>query len=34
VPRGASWEFTFTKAGTFGFHNHTGASSVGTVIVR
>ncbi len=34
VPRGSSWEFTFTKAGTFGYHNHTGASSVGTVTVR
>lgn len=32
--RGSSYEFTFTKAGTFGYHNHTGASSVGTVIVR
>lgn len=34
TPRGSSWEFTFTRAGTFGYHNHTGASSVGTVIVR
>ena len=34
TPRGSSWEFTFTKSGTFGYHNHTGASSVGTVIVR
>lgn len=34
TPRGSSFEFTFTKAGTFGYHNHTGASSVGTVIVR
>lgn len=32
--RGSSYEFTFTKAGTFGYHNHAGASSVGAVIVR
>lgn len=31
---GASWEYTFEKPGTFGFHNHVGASNTGTVIVN
>lgn len=34
VGRGEYWDYTFTKSGTFGYHNHVGASSVGTVIVR
>lgn len=34
VARGEYWDYTFTRAGTFNFHNHTGASSVGTVVVR
>lgn len=31
---GSFWEYTFKKPGTFGFHNHVGASSIGTVIVE
>lgn len=31
---GTTWTYTFTKAGTFGFHNHVGASSKGTVVVQ
>jgi len=31
---GTSWDYTFTKAGTFGYHNHAGASDVGTIIVE
>ncbi len=31
---GTTWEFTFDKAGTFGYHNHLGASDTGTVIVK
>lgn len=34
VPVGEMWEYTFTKAGTFGYHNHVGASSKGTVVVE
>lgn len=30
---GESWEFTFTKAGTFEYHNHAQASHGGTVTV-
>lgn len=31
---GTSWSFTFTKAGTFDYHNHARAAEGGTVIVR
>ena len=31
---GTSWEYTFTKSGIFDYHNHAGASDVGTVIVE
>lgn len=31
---GSTWEYTFTKSGTFGYHNHVGASSKGTIIVN
>ncbi len=34
APAGASWDYTFLKSGTFGYHNHVGASNTGTVIVR
>jgi len=34
IENGASWDYTFEKVGTFGFHNHVGASSVGTVTVN
>lgn len=34
VASGGSWEFTFDKPGTFGFHNHVGASHTGTIIVE
>ena len=30
---GEFWEFTFTKAGTFDFHNHAQAAHGGTVVV-
>ena len=30
---GASWEFTFTKEGTWDYHNHARANHTGTVIV-
>ena len=30
---GEFWEFTFTKAGTFDFHNHAQSSHGGTVVV-
>lgn len=33
VAAGSSWEFTFTKAGTFSYHNHARASHGGTVVV-
>ncbi len=29
----SSWEYTFTKTGTFGYHNHVGASNTGTIVV-
>lgn len=31
---GTSWSFTFTKAGTWGYHNHANASHFGKVIVE
>jgi len=31
---GSFWEYTFEKRGTFGFHNHVGASSIGAVVVE
>ena len=31
---GVSWTFTFTKAGTWGYHNHSRSSDTGTVIVQ
>lgn len=31
---GETWDFTFTKAGTFGYHNHVGSSRIGTIIVK
>lgn len=34
VANGEHWDFTFERAGTFGFHNHVGAAHTGTVIVR
>jgi hypothetical protein len=34
TPAGASYDFTFTKAGTFDYHNHTRADDTGTVIVQ
>lgn len=34
VMRGDYWDYTFEKAGTFGFHNHVGASNTGSVIVQ
>jgi len=34
APAGSFWEYTFEKSGTFGYHNHTGASHTGTVVVN
>lgn len=34
ISAGSSYEFTFTKTGTFGYHNHPYSSISGTVIVR
>ncbi|MES2668729.1 MAG: plastocyanin/azurin family copper-binding protein [Patescibacteria group bacterium] len=34
VPAGSMWDYTFEKSGTFGYHNHVGAGSVGTVVVN
>ncbi len=34
APVGEAWEYTFTKAGTFGYHNHVGASLTGTIVVK
>lgn len=31
---GTSWDFTFAKAGTFGYHNHVRASDTGTIVVE
>ncbi|MEK9161047.1 MAG: plastocyanin/azurin family copper-binding protein [Patescibacteria group bacterium] len=31
---GTSWEYTFTKTGTFGYHNHAGAADVGVIVVQ
>ncbi len=31
---GESWEFTFTQAGEWGYHNHVRASKRGTVVVE
>lgn len=34
VPAGASWTYTFAKAGTYGYHNHTSAGNTGTIVVQ
>ncbi len=34
VASGESWSFTFTKAGSFGYHNHVNASKFGKIIVE
>lgn len=31
---GESWSFTFTKTGTFGYHNHLSASKFGKIVVE
>lgn len=33
VPKGGSYEYTFTKVGTWKYHNHVNATDGGTVIV-
>ncbi len=33
VQSGSSWSFTFTKRGTWGYHDHINASAHGTVVV-
>ncbi len=34
VGPGGSWSFTFTKAGSFGYHNHANASKFGKIVVE
>ena len=34
VDKGTSYEFTFTKAGTWKYHNHKSTSDSGTVVVK
>lgn len=34
VPAGTSWSFTFTKVGTWPYHNHLDPSEHGTIVVR
>lgn len=34
VEKGGTYSFTFSKAGTFGYHNHLNPSDTGTVIVE
>lgn len=34
VAKGEFWDFTFEKTGTFGYHNHVGASNTGTIVVE
>jgi len=34
IPSGSSFAFTFSKAGTFGYHNAQNTDEAGTVIVR
>lgn len=34
IPPGSSWSFTFTKLGTWGYHDHNLASKTGTVVVQ
>ncbi len=34
VGTGQSWSFTFTKTGTWGYHNHVNASQFGKIIVE
>jgi plastocyanin len=33
IAPGASWSFTFTKAGSWGYHNHLSPEDTGTVVV-
>ncbi|HEY0948289.1 MAG TPA: hypothetical protein VGE53_02280 [Candidatus Paceibacterota bacterium] len=34
VNKGDYWDYTFERAGSFGYHNHVGASNTGTIVVR
>ncbi len=34
VAPGTAYNYTFTKAGTFGYHNHVKSSDTGTVVVK
>ncbi|MBI3261245.1 cupredoxin domain-containing protein [Candidatus Berkelbacteria bacterium] len=34
IGAGQTYSFTFTKTGTFGFHNHLNSSRTGTVVVE
>ncbi len=33
-PTGTEWSFTFTRVGTWGYHNHVSARDMGTVVVQ
>jgi hypothetical protein len=34
ITRGETYEFTFTKVGTWGFHNHRNPLQKGTIVVQ
>lgn len=34
VPSGSTWSFTFTKVGTWGFHDHLNPTRTGSVVVK
>lgn len=34
APAGGTYDFTFTKVGTFGYHNHAHTNSTGSVVVQ
>jgi len=34
IPPGGEWSFTFTKVGTWGYHNHLQPGQIGTIIVQ
>lgn len=34
IPPGGSWSFTFTKLGTWGYHDHNSSAKTGTIIVQ
>ncbi len=34
IPKGGSYQFTFTKTGTWGYHNHLAPADLGRIIVQ